>query len=248
MAELILYMAKSGSGKTSSLRNLPPEETILITPNSKSLPFPGGDANYEVGVNRIVTNQLKGDQTLNPEEDLAAYSIEDLLEIISDGQPAIKYVVIDDFTHFFSARIFSQAFLDEGKGKNPFERWNVFGSNVFQALFEKSASLRDDMYIIILHHTEIKDDGSQGFKSPGKLLDNTIDVPSYFTYIFHGVVEDSDKGPVYLMQTNNTSARQAKTPYGLYDRVKELYIPNDMMQVVKKIEKYKKGELKIVWN
>lgn len=247
MAEMLLYMAKSGTGKTSSLRNLPTEKTILITPNSKSLPFPGGDKNYTIGRNRIVTNQLKGDSTLDRDSDLSAYSIEDLLKIISDSQPDVKYVVIDDFTHFFSARIFSQQFLDEGKGKNPYERWNVFGSNVFQALFEQSAKLRDDLYIIILHHTELKDDGSAGFKSPGKLLDNTIDVPSYFTYIFHGLVEDTETGPRYLMQTNNTSARQAKTPYGLYDLKTELYIPNDMMAVIKRIEKYRKGELNIVW-
>ena len=247
MAELILYMAKSGSGKTSSLRNLPPKQTILITPNSKSLPFPGGDKNYTIGRNRIVTNQLKGDSSLSKEEDLAAYSLEDILTIISDTQKEIKYVIIDDFTHFFSARIFSQDFLDQGKSKNPYERWNVFGSNVFQALFETSSKLRDDMYIVVLHHTEIKDDGTQGFKSPGKLLDNTIDVPSYFTYIFHGVVEDSDSGPRYLMQTNNTTSRQAKTPYGLYDLKTELFIPNDMMAVIERIEKYRKGELDIVW-
>jgi len=246
MAELLLYMAKSGCGKTSSLRNLPPKETILITPNAKSLPFPGGDASYIEGENRIITNKLKGDSSL-PEDDLAHYALEDLLRIISDTQEHIKYVVIDDFTHFFSARIFSQEFLDEGKGKNPYERWNVFGSNVYQALFETSATLRKDLYIVLLHHTETKDDGAEGFKSPGKLLDNTIDVPSYFTYIFHGIVEDSDSGPQYLMQTNRTSYRHAKTPYGLYDNVKELYIPNDIFAAIKRIDKYRKGELNIVW-
>ena len=46
MAEPILYMGKSGTGKSSALRNLPSEETIVVSPNSKSFPFPGGDTMY----------------------------------------------------------------------------------------------------------------------------------------------------------------------------------------------------------
>lgn len=130
MAENILYMAASGSGKTTSIRNFPVEQTMLITPNTKSLPFPGGDVKYPIGTKRIITNKLKGDSTL-PQSDFGHFSLYALLKGISDKRPEIKYIVIDDFTHFFSARIFSQTFLAEGKGKNPYERWNVFGADVF---------------------------------------------------------------------------------------------------------------------
>ena len=41
-AEVILYIGDSGSGKSTALRNLDPKETVIITPNSKSLPFPKG--------------------------------------------------------------------------------------------------------------------------------------------------------------------------------------------------------------
>lgn len=246
MADLILYMAKSGSGKTSSLRNLPVENTIFITPNSKSLPFPGGDVNYNSDKgNRIVTNKLNGDPSL-PTDDFRHYSIESLLDLISENKPEIKYIVLDDFTHFFSARIFSQEFLDSNTGNAAFQRWNQFGADVFQALFQSSDKLRDDLYIIILHHTELKEDGLEGFKSPGKLLDNTIDVPSYFNYILHGLVRDVEGGTEYVIQTNKTSHRHAKTPYGMF-KEDELYVPNDMNAIINRIEAYKKGELKIEW-
>lgn len=246
MAELLLYMAKSGSGKTSSLRNLPPEETVLITPNTKSLPFPGGDKKYTVSnKNRIVTNKLSGDPSL-PADNFAHYSIEMLLKLISDHQKHVKYIVLDDFTHFFSARIFSPEFLARSTGGDAFQRWNDFGADVFQSLFQSSDKLRDDLYIIILHHTELKDDGMEGFKSPGKLLDNTIDVPSYFNYIFHGVVQDTEAGTQYLIQTNKTKQRHAKSPYGVFTK-DELYVPNDMLEIIKRINAYKSGELKVEW-
>ncbi len=122
--------------------------------------------------------------------------------VISAGAPHIKQVVIEDFTHFFSARIFSPKFLARTQGGDAFQRWNDFGASVFQALFAKAQDLRPDLYIIVLHHTEVKDDGSIGFRSAGKLLDNVIDFPSYFNYIFHGVTVQKEKGVTYKMLTN----------------------------------------------
>ena len=247
MADSILYMAKSGSGKTSSLRNLPKEKTILITPNTKSLPFPGGDAYYNVeNKTRIVTDKLNGDPNL-PATDFRHFSLKQIIKMISDQMPDVKYIVLDDFTHYFSARIFSQSFLDQKTGDKAFQRWNEFGAHVFQNVFEDQDKLRKDLYIIILHHTELKDDGMEGFKSAGKLLDKTIDFPSYFNYILHGVVQDSEDGPVYLIQTNQTTTRHAKTPYGLFDKSKELYVPNDLYEVIRRIDDYKSGKLKIEW-
>lgn len=230
MAEPILIMGKSGTGKTTSLRNLNPKETVIVKPNAKSLAFPGGDANYVKGKNLIITSELD--------------EIYPVLKHVSDTMPNIKQVVLEDFTHFFSARIFSPQFLARNTGGEAFQRWNDFGAAVFQALFAKAQELRDDMYIIVLHHTETKEDGTIGFKSSGKLLDNTIDVPSYFSYIFHSLILSDDSGVKYLFQTNRDGIRHAKTPYGVFDK---LYIPNDLKPVLERITKYKKGELQITF-
>lgn len=226
MAEPILYMGQTGCGKSTSLRNLPPEETIIIKPNAKSLPFPGADK-YVQGTNLIVNAEL--DQ------------IAPIIDHISANLPAVKYVILEDFTHTFSARIFSPNFLSRTSGGDAFQRWNDFGASVFGAIFAKSHLWREDLYIIVIHHTEIKEDGSIGFKSAGKLLDNTIDFPSYFTYIFHGVVQQTDAGVNYSVLTNKDSIRQAKTPYGVFP----MYVPNDMKAILDRITSFKKGELKI---
>jgi len=229
MAELVLYMGPSGCGKSTSLRNLDPKKTVIMTPNSKSFPFPGGDVNYIKGENLIVNDELD--------------SIQGIIQHVNDNMKDITTIVIEDFTHCFSARIFSPNFLARNTGGEAFQRWNDFGASVFQALFAKSQDWRKDLYVVILHHTEIKDDGTIGFKSPGKLLDNTIDVPSYFSYIFHGVVEEDKAGHIkYLMQTNKDTVRQAKTPYGVFPDIR---IPNDLNKVLTRIEDFKSGKIKI---
>ena len=49
MASIILVEGKSGTGKSTSLETLPPESTILCTPNGKPLPFRGSRSMYEIG-------------------------------------------------------------------------------------------------------------------------------------------------------------------------------------------------------
>ena len=46
MAELIAIVGASGSGKSTSLRNLDPKSTFIINVTGKSLPFPGYKKNY----------------------------------------------------------------------------------------------------------------------------------------------------------------------------------------------------------
>lgn len=227
MAEPILYIGPSGCGKSTSLRNLPPDQTVIVKPNAKSLPFPGGDAQYVAGKNLIINAELD--------------AIAGIIQHVNDKLPNVKYVVLEDFTHTFSARIFSPNFLSRNNGGEAFQRWNDFGASVFQAIFAHSHVWRKDLFIIVIHHTEIKEDGTIGFKSAGKLLDNTIDFPSYFTYIFHGVVQQNDAGIKYLIQTNKDSIRQSKTPYGLFD----LYIPNDMKSILDRITEYQEGKIQI---
>ena len=43
MAEKILILAKSGTGKSTSLRTLDPKTTMIIQPKKKRLPFPHKD-------------------------------------------------------------------------------------------------------------------------------------------------------------------------------------------------------------
>jgi hypothetical protein len=85
-------------------------------------------------------------------------------------------------------------------------------------------------------HTAVNEIGKVTIKTAGKLLDNTIDIPSYFTYVFHGHIQEAKEGPQYVMQTNWNSIYQAKTPMGSFN---DMFIPNDMGQVILAIHNYR---------
>ena len=229
MAELILLMGESSTGKSTSLRHLPANKTFYIKPNSKSFPFPAQNAAFtEANKNLIVTSDLT--------------DINTTITDISDNAKHINFAVIEDFTHFFSATMFADNFVNALE-KNKYEKWNVFGANVFKALFADSPKWRKDLYVIVIHHTEVKDDGMIGFKTSGKLLDNTINVPSYFNYILHTVVKNDGEGkPHYMIQTNIDGGRVAKSPYGV---LPELYMESDMVPILKRIILASQGKLEI---
>ena len=46
MSEMVAIVGNSGTGKTTSLRNLNPETTFIISVTGKSLPFPKAKKNY----------------------------------------------------------------------------------------------------------------------------------------------------------------------------------------------------------
>lgn len=225
MSEIILYQGKSGCGKSTSLRNLDPKKTAIISPNGKALPFPNGDQ-YEIGVNRIITDEL----------DLIPQVIGTF-----NAQAGINTIVIEDFSHYFTARILSKKFLSQNTGDQAFQRWNNFGASVFQSCFSKAQEWRDDLLILIIHHVEVKEDGGIGFKSSGKLLEKVVDPVGYCNYVFHGVVETDKAGNTrYMMQTNRDAIREAKTVAGAFP---DFRIYNDMNLALERIRDYKKGKI-----
>lgn len=225
MAEVILYLGQSGVGKSTSISTLDPAKTIVVSPNSKGLPFAGWRANYIEQQNLIRTNNI--DQ------------VYPMLKHVSENMKHVTTIIIDDFFHFISARIFSPTFLARTDGNDAFAKWNELGADVFNMLFSGAQSLRQDLYIVIMAHTAVNDAGKVTIKTAGKLLDNTIDIPSYFTYILHGVIHETDAKPDYLVQTNWHSIYHAKTPRGCFA---EMYIPNDLKLIIDSINRYEYGE------
>ena len=225
MAEIVIYMGESGCGKSTSLRNLDPSKTVIISPNGKSLPFPKG-VECKIGKNRISTSELD--------------DIQPTIQHVNNNMPQVNTVVVEDFTHYFTARILSPKFLARNNGGEAFARWNDFGASVFQTVFSKQETWREDLIIVLIHHTELKETGSIGFRTAGKLLDRVVDPPSYVNYVLHGVVEDTDNGSRYMVQTNKDSVRDAKSSAGCFT---EFRVYNDMAKILEKIRKYKSGSV-----
>lgn len=224
MAEVIIIEGPSGTGKSTSLRNVDPKGTnsALIVPNSKPLPFRGGDALW--GKRKILVNEMNG---LAPKIDA----------LIKTG---VKNIFIEDFSHYFNTRILSDDFMSKSSGSATFERWKQFAKDVMNALFLKAPVWPADVKIFVFHHVDRGDDQFSKFKIFGKLLGDNLDPVSYVRIVLHTAILDK-KGPErFVFQTQQDSMREAKSPMGMFS---EMYIPNDVNEVLKAIIDYDKGEL-----
>lgn len=230
MARAILVQGMSGTGKSTAWRNVPAEQSMIITPNGKRLPFPGASKKYVALDNAtgkgniITTNKLT--------------EIPQWLQWINKA-PHIKYILLDDYTHFFSTRIMSKDFLNQNAGNAAFAKWNVFGSDVFNSIFAQLPLLREDLTLVVNHHVSLNDMGKYTFKSAGKLLENTIDPVSFFTYVLHSRIIKTENGMEYKLQTNDDGVYECKTPMGCFE---ELLIDNDLKVVIDRIQQYEDGE------
>lgn len=221
-ARNILVEGMSGSGKSTSWENIPHTESVIISPNSKPLPFKGSAKKYnKENKNLLVSNKLT---------DIPMY-----LKAISD-RPEIKYVLVDDFTHYQNARMMDGVFINN----KAFDKWNIFGKDVYNTITGTTETLRNDLTVVYNSHVELNNDGIYVMKSSGKLLDATIDPVSYFTYVLHtDIVKKSEDKVEYTFLTNSDGVKQAKTPRGCFN---SLRVPNDMLAVIKTIEEYENGE------
>jgi hypothetical protein len=232
MARLIIVEGAAGTGKSTAWRNIPAAEAFLITPNDKPLPFRGGKKMYE-----------KYDKVSNPQgRKIVTREINSLAPTLNalNASPHIKYILIDDFTHYFTARTLSPEFRAKNTGNAAFGRWADFGADVYNSVFANISNWRDDLTVVLNHHTDVKKDGMVGFKTSGGLLDNEIDPVSYCTYVFHTRVMPGEQGAMdYKFMTNTDGTYQAKTPFGCFT---EMFVDNDLFSVIQTIEKFENGE------
>jgi hypothetical protein len=221
MAEIVLNIGPSGSGKTTGLRNLPPEQTFIIKPNSKALMFPGGTTKYVNMENMFITDDMFTAK-----------------KALMEKKSEFKYFVLEDLNHFFNSRTTSAAFIAQKEGGAAFAKWNQFAADILQNLIMVAKELPIESYLIILAHTEYKDDGTIGMQTSGKLLESNLYIPGYVNFVLHSVIAGDAKDPDYFYLCKPDGTRLAKSPVGCLDK----QYRNDMYKVIQQIELYKQGK------
>lgn len=224
MSTMILVVGEPGSGKSTAIENLNPDSTVIIKPNNKPLPFKGSVGKYNVEKkNVVICKEFKELETL-------------LTSINKSTTGKVKTVIIEDLTHYFSNRVMKDAKV------TGFQKWTDMASEFFNALIKLESDLREDLNIIVIGHVDRVSDAAGnatiGLQTPGRLLDNVIKIPSYFTYVLHAEVSESNGKMEYRFLTNTDGIKLAKSPRGCFEK----YIPNDYQLVIETINKYQKGE------
>lgn len=231
MAELGAIVGESGSGKSTSLRNLDPKATFIINVANKPLPIRGYKKNY-INLFKDESGKYSGNlyHTSNVDKILQ------ILKLINSTMPWIKYIIIEDSQYIMSFETMERA---QEKGYEKF----VQLAQHFYSILKEASSMRDDLKVFILTHSEnVGDVLNPQFKikTIGRMIDNMITIEGLFTYVLFTMRKQNDEGVIeYKFMTNSDGTNTAKTPFGCF---KELYIDNDLQFVFDSIDQYNNEE------
>lgn len=215
MSKVIGIMGESGSGKTTSMRDLDPKSTFYIDCDKKGLSWKGWRNQYSFEkLNYMATDTIG--------------TVEQILDKINtqDNMKHIKVVVIDTLNGLMVA---DEVRRMKEKG---YDKWQDLAQCVWE-LLDKLYTLREDLTIIVVCHSQTqKDEDGYVFtriKTSGKKLDK-LNVESKLTTVLYAIAKDGE----YVFQTkaNNSTA---KTPMGAFEADE---IPNNIVDVLKALKDY----------
>ena len=224
MANICIVMGPSGTGKSTSIKGLNPEETVILNLLGKKLPFKGSSALY----NTDKKNLFQVD---------SSDKIVALLNSIDSKAKYVKNIVIDDASYLMRKEYFLKA---KERGYDKF----VDIALHTQQVIETCEHLRPDLTVFIMYHSEeLADNGSViGYKvaTVGKMVDQTYNPLEVVPLVLFSASEFDDKGNVsYGFYTHRTMKGNvvipAKSPNGMFD---DDFIPNDLGLVISKMTEY----------
>ena len=205
-----MILGESGTGKSTSMRNLNPAKTLLIQAVRKPLPF------RSVGAWKV-KQTLKAEGNIIQTDDAAL--IEKSIRTLQH-----EVVVIDDFQYVLANEYMRRS--DE-KG---FEKFTDIGRHAWNIL-RAASDLSENRRVYILAHTASDDFGRTKMKTIGKLLDEKITPEGLVTIVLRTAVRDGQ----YFFATQNNGNDTTKSPMGMFD---ESLIENDLAAVDSAICEY----------
>lgn len=212
MSIATLIMGESGTGKSTSLRNLDPEQVLLIQAVKKPLPFrsSGWTPATAEGGSVFVTDNSKF-----------------IVKAMHKTKKPI--IVIDDF-QYVMANEFMRRVTDQESGNGAFAKYNEIARSAWD-VFQMASNLPDEKRVYILSHTSTDEAGKTKIKTIGKLLDEKIVLEGLVTIVLRTLrINDA-----YIFATQNSGSDTTKSPLGLFD---DEHVENDLAAVDKAICDY----------
>lgn len=210
MSYATLILGESGTGKTASLRNLDPKQTLLIQPVRKPLPFRSKDWKEIHGKN----------------DGGNIFVCNDAQKIVACMKRAPQdVIVIDDWQYILASQ-----FMARRNEKN-YDKFTDIGGAGYD-IVQAASQLADDKRVYVLAHTATDDMGNVRIKTLGKLLDDKIVVEGMFTTVLRTFVDPSTG---YFFLTRNNGHDTVKSPMGMFA---DSQIENDLAAVDRTICDY----------
>lgn len=159
----VLIIGKSGSGKSTSLRNFSPDEIGIISVLNKPLPF---------------RNQFKPYVTTDYQK---------IMKAIYNAKT--KSIVIDDAGYLITNH-FMNDHSNTGGGNAVFALYNDLGDRFWSLVQFAAQSTQPDKIVYIIMHEEKNDYGDIKPKTIGKLLDEKVCLEGMFTIVLRCITEN----------------------------------------------------------
>lgn len=214
MSKLICVMGESGSGKTTAMRTLLPQETYYIDCDGKGLAWKGWRDQYNLERKNFWSSR-------------DIQKIDRLLRKIDSDRPEIKNVVIDTLNTCMLDHEVKQM-KETGYGK-----WIDLTQYVWEVC-TTAGSLRDDLTVIVVMHSEtLREESGYVFtriKTNGRKLEKVV-LESLFGTVL--LAKKTDSGQ-YVFETQAANST-AKSPMCAFET---LEIDNDMQMVLDALKEY----------
>ena len=161
MAQKVLVMGESGTGKSTSMRNCDAAITAVVNPVGKPLPFKN---HFD-----MLNNETDARKITKYMKDQAA--------------AGKKIIVVDDFQY-----ILAVPYMNRIK-ETGWDKYNDFGANYFEVI-DVCKDLPDDVVVVYMTHLETLDNGLTTVKLIGKLLREKITIEGLFTVVLRTGVNE----------------------------------------------------------
>lgn len=214
MSIATMILGQSGTGKTTSLRNLKPSDVLLLQAVKKPLPF-----------------RSAGWITCSKDHPEGSILVTDQAPVIVKAmqRTAKPIIVIDDFQYIL-ANEFMRRVLDKETGNAAFAKYNEIARSAWDILMA-AGQLADHKRVYILAHTQEDDGGHIKVKTIGKLLDEKITLEGLLTIVLRTSVINGQ----YVFSTKNNGLDTVKSPIGLFE---DEHIDNDLAKIDAAISEY----------
>lgn len=189
MSIAAMVLGESGTGKSTSMRNMDPSKTLLIQAIKKPLPFRSDGWKY---VTKDGGNMLVRDDAAQIIE-LMHHTKRDVI-VLDDYQ----YILANEFMRRTDERGYDK-FTDIGK-----HAWEIIRA---------AADLPEHKRVYVLSHTETTEAGRVKAKTIGRMLDEKITLEGMFSIVLRTAVINDQ----YVFRTRNNGSDTVKTPLGMFE-------------------------------
>jgi len=214
---LIAIVGHSGSGKSTSLRNLDPKTTYILDLERKGFPF--------VDANKF---------NIIPIENANAFTRE-LNKVLKEDN--CKTVVVESFTKYVE-----QVHTLANASFKGYDIWSFYNRTIRATL---DAVKNDKATVIFTAVDDIVkipqvtggETSHRRIKVQGKVHEGAIEKEFLMVLFTETRKNEKTEKMEYFFQTNTDGVTSAKTPMGMFD---DQLIPNDIVTVLDSIDKYYK--------